>query len=308
MSKIMDLFFTMTMLGLFLMVACTGNSVSTAPAETDNKSTIQSEALSDPSKRIDVCEPLAAPGVAFPRQEFTEGPREVMEAELVGKLLFLDGCLQIDSLYGDGNVIPVWPAEFTLKVEGDTLIILDGDGNPVIREGEEVYMSGGEGSDYGLLDCVRQQLPETCRGRYWYVGEGVRPNLRFDSDLFSLSLITSTQRTAILLQKMPILDEWTEKPSTITGKLVLYTLMRCPRIQSSDNSDFMPIWPPGYAMGFNNGKVEIRNKSGKVIVREGGEITLLGGLIPHSWESEEYRQLYHELPGDCQAPYWIVSE
>lgn len=309
MLKTRYLFLSISTLGLLFMVACSGNSAATLPTRAESTSVSATEVLNDPSEFIDVCEPVDLPGIAFPRQEYVEGPREVMEAELIGTVVLRDGCLQIDSLYGEGPVIPVWPAEFSVTVEEDTLIVLDGDGNPLIRTGEEVYMGGGEGNENGLLECVRQQLPETCSGRYWYVGEGVRPNLHFDSELFSLSLITSTERTAILLEKKAILDEWKEAPTTITGKLVLYSPMRCPRIQSESGvSDFMPIWPHGYSMDFNNGKIEIRNATGKVMASEGDQITLSGGAIPHSWDSEEYRQLFHELPGDCPAPYWIVSE
>jgi hypothetical protein len=259
---------------------------------------------------IDVCESLNIPGVAFPRQEYVEGPREMGAAELVGKLELVEGCLQVDSLYGDGRIIPVWPAEYTLSNEDDGLIILDGDGNLLIREGEEVYMGGGEGSDSGMLVCVRRQLPKTCSGKFWYVGDGVRPNLRFDSELFILNVITSTERTAILLQKKPILDEWKGALSTITGKFVLYYPMRCPRIHDENGiTNVLPIWPQGYIMEFNDdGKLQIKDETGKLIAKEGDELTLPGGSIPHSWESEEYRQMYFNLPGDCHAPHFIVSK
>lgn len=309
MSKARYFFYAMTIFGLLSVVACTPDSTFTPKNEMESQSSPQTEVLATTSDFIDVCEPLAVPGVAFPRQEYVEGPRVVMAAELIGTLQLKNDCLQIESLYGDGYIIPVWPAEYSLTYEDDTLIILDGEGNPLIREGDEVYMGGGEGNSNGLLECVRQQLPASCNGKFWYVGSGVRPNLRFDSELFNLSLITSTERTAILLQKMPILDEWKDEPSTITGKLVLYTPMRCPRIQSETGvSDFMPIWPQGYSFEFIEGNIEIRDKNGNLIAREGDELTLSGGGIPHSWDSEEYRQLYYELPGDCYAPHFIVDE
>lgn len=49
---------------------------------------------------IDVCEPLDVPGVAFPRQKYVEGPREMGAAELVGKLELVEGCLQVDFYTG----------------------------------------------------------------------------------------------------------------------------------------------------------------------------------------------------------------
>ena len=172
-------------------------------------------------------------------------------------------------------------------------------------------MGGGEGSELSLLGCVRRQLPKKCSGKFWYVGDGVRPNLRFDSDLFHLSVITSTERSAILLEKRPILDEWKELPSTISGQLVLYTPSRCPRLFSESGmtrTDYVPIWPSGYNMEFKDNKLIVKDETGNVIASEGDELTLSGGGIPHSWESEEYRQLSYNIPGDCYAPYWIVGE
>ena len=54
--------------------------------------------------------------------------------------------------------------------------------------------------------------------------------------------------------------------------------------------------------------MEVRDKSGNLIAGEGNEISLFGGGIPHKWDSEEYRNLYDELPGDCHAPYFIVDD
>ena len=288
------------------IAACTNQSVVDGISNTEIQPEASDEEIPPP---IDVCEPFDIPRVAFPRQEYMEGSRAMMAAELVGKLALVDGCLQVDSLYGDGTIIPVWPAEYTIASEGDSLVIFDGDGNPLIREGEEVYMGGGEGSESGMLECVQQQLPDSCNGKFWYVGDGVRSNLRFDSELFNLSLITTTDRTAILLEKKPILDEWKGSPSTISGKLVLYTPSRCPRIQSeSGTKNYLPIWPPGYSMEFTNGKLVLIDESGSMIATEGDELTLSGGGIPHNWESEEYRQLYYNLPGDCHAPHWIIDK
>ncbi|MCJ7702785.1 MAG: hypothetical protein MUO62_14475 [Anaerolineales bacterium] len=297
----------LAIIAVFLFTTeCTNQSVVDGTSTTEIEPEASGEELPPP---IDVCEPLDISGVAFPRQEYVKEPRAMMEAELIGTLVLIDGCLQIDSLYGDGAVIPVWPAEYTIVTEGDSYAILDGDGNPLIREGEEVYMGGGEGNESGMLECVQQQIPNSCSGKFWFVGDGVRPNLRFDSELFNLSLITTTERTAILLQKKPILDEWKESPSTITGKFVLYTPSRCPRIHNETGmTNYLPIWPPGYTMEFMDGKLAVMDKSGTIIASEGDELTLSGGGIPHSWNSDEYRQLYYNLPGDCHAPHWIVGE
>jgi hypothetical protein len=299
----------LVLLTLILMAATAcASKIEPTPEKTSDSPPLPETIEAAPP--IDVCEPLDVPGVAFPRQEYVAGPREMGAAELIGKLELVDGYLQVDS-YGDGWIIPVWPAEYTLAYKDSVLTIFDGDGNPLIREGEEVYMGGGEGYDGGLLNCVRQQLPDTFNRKFWYVGDGVRPNLRFDSDLFHLSVITSTERMAILLEKRPILDEWIESPSTISGKFVLYTPSRCPRLfyeSGMTRIDYLPIWPSGYNMEFKDNKLIIKDETGNIIASEGDELTLSGGGIPHSWESGEYRHLNNNIPGDCYPPYWIVGE
>lgn len=305
MLSVKHLFLTI-ITGVIFIAACTNQS--NFDLNTDTK--MEPEVLKEESPPpIDVCEPLDVPGVAFPRQEYVEGPREMMAAELIGALRLVDGYLQVDSLYGDGAVIPIWPAEYTLAYKDESLTIFDGDGNPLIRVGEEVYMGGGEGYGSGMLECVRQQLPDSYTGKFWYVGDGVRPNLPRDSELVQFDVITTTERTAILLHKQPILDEWIEEPSIVAGILRFYYPQRCPRIQSESGiTDYLPIWPPSYSLQMVDGLIEILNTSGEVVAREGEEVVLSGGGPPHSWDSEQYRQLHYNTPGDCFGPYWIVIQ
>jgi hypothetical protein len=258
---------------------------------------------------IDICATPAVPGVAFPRQGPIEGPRVMMEAELIGQLVLVDGCLRIESRHSTESLLLIWPPEFGLVAEGDEIQVLDGEGQVVARVGEEVYMGGGGGSATGLAECVQEQLPAACTGPYWIVGDGVRPNLRRDSDLFSLNVIETPARSFFLLHKQPVLDGWIEAESQTSGKLVLWDYDRCPRLFNENGlGDYLPLWPPDYTATVEDGVIAIVDGSGQVVARVGEQVVLGGGPIPHSWDSEEYRQLYHELPGDCYGPYWIVGE
>jgi hypothetical protein len=258
---------------------------------------------------VDICATPAVPDVAFPRQAPVEGIREVMEAELIGELVLDNGCLRVNSIYGDGSILPVWPPEFTLGAENDVLQVLDGTGQVVARVGEEVYMGGGEGLSRAMAQCMRQQLPAACTGPYWIVGDGTRPNLQRDSDLFSIEVITKPERSLLLLHKKAILEEWADSDSSISGKLVLYEPHRCPRVQSDSGLiDYLPLWPHDYDARIQNGEIEIVNGLGQVAARVGETVHLNGGKIPLDWNSEQYRQLYNKLPGDCTGPYWIVGD
>jgi hypothetical protein len=206
------------------------------------------------AKEIDICAAATVPGVAFPRQGPIEGPRAVMQAELIGRLVLVDGCLRIDSIHGAESLLPIWPPEFGLAAQGDEVQVLDGDGQVVARVGEEVYMGGGESSTPGLAECVREQLPATCTGPYWIVGEGVRPNLRCDSDLFTLEVVEAPARSFFLLHKAPLLDDWIEGRSQASGKLVLWETDRCPRLFSESGlGNYLPLWPPDYGATVEDG-------------------------------------------------------
>ena len=258
---------------------------------------------------IDICATPEVPGVAFPRQGPVEGPRVVMQALLIGRLVLVDGCLRIESVHGEESLLPIWPPEFGLAAEGDGIQVLDGEGRVVARVGEEVYMGGGGGSAEGLAECVREQLPAACGGPYWIVGDGVRLNLKGDSDLFTLEEVETPLRSFFLLHKAPLLDGWIEAESQVSGKLVLWDYDRCPRIFNENGpGDFLPLWPAGYGATVEEGAIAIVDADGRVVARVGEEVTLGGGPIPHSWDSEQYRQLFQELPGDCSPPYWIVGE
>ena len=259
-------------------------------------------------QEIDICATPSVPGVAFPRQEPVEGIRVTMAAELIGDLVLVDGCLRVNSIYGEVSYLLIWPPEFTLRAEDDESQVLDGDGQVMARVGQEVYVGGGEGSAASMPGCVREQLPAACTGPYWIVGDTVRPNLRHDSELFSLDVISATERSLLFLGKTPVLDEWAEEDAPLIGKLVLYDDQRCPRVKDENGLiDYLPIWPPDHRARVENGQVEIVNGSGQVVARVGEEVRLDGGRIPIDWDSGKYRQLLNELPGDCNGPYWVVE-
>jgi len=285
-----------------LLSACYVGSV------TQSTITLEStKVIAESTSTIELCDTPGEPDIPFPRQEAVDGFREVMEAELVGDLVLKGGCLRIESIYNEDSYLPVWPPEFTLGEASGVITILDGEGQVVARVGEEIYMGGGIGAANAIADCARRQLPDTCGGPFWIVGEGVRPNLQFDSALIIPEIIRMTSRTAILIHKYPLLDSWVKEPSTITGELHLYPPQRCPRIISdSGMTDALPIWPANYSLHINEDQVEILDGAGQVIAREGEQVTLYGGYIPISWDSEEYRRLYYDVPGDCFGPYWIV--
>jgi len=245
------------------------------------------------------------PGIAFPRQKPTEGFRESMLAQLIGTLRLEGACLQVQSL--DGEVLlPIWPPEFTLRSEGEQALVIDGEGKVAARAGEEVYMAGGYA---GVSDeWVLQQIPAACRGEYFVVGNEVRPNLRYDSNLFALDVVSTTQQTALFLRYKPALDEQLADGGPIAGKLVAYDYSRCLHLQTdSGPGSFTLLWPSGWSLRAGNGEFAVMDDTGQIVARVGDEVTLRGRAIPHDMDFAAYRQLVGELPGDCIGASWLVD-
>ncbi len=245
------------------------------------------------------------PGIAFPRQKPTEGFREAMMAELVGTLRLEGACLYVQSL-GGGSILPIWPPEFTLRLEGDQVLVIDREGQVAARAGEEVYMSGGY---VGVTDeWVLQQIPTACQAETFVVGNEVRPNLSHDSTLFALDLISTTEQTALFLRYKPALDEQVADGGPMAGKLVVYDYYRCLHLQTDEGpGSFTLLWPSDWSARPSDGVVIVVDGTGQAVARVGDQVSLRGRAIPHSVDFPAYRQLIGELPGDCIGASWLVD-
>jgi hypothetical protein len=245
------------------------------------------------------------PGIAFPRQKPTEGFRESMLAQLIGTLRLEGACLQVQPL-GGGVLLPIWPPEFTLRVEGEQVLVIDGQGQVAARAGQEVYMAGGY---VGVSDeWVLQQIPAACRGEYFVVGNEVRPNLRYDSDLFALDVVSTTQQTALFLRYKPALDEQMADGGEIAGKLVVYDYSRCLHLQTEQGPGTVTLlWPSDWSVHASDGELVVVDGTGQAVARVGNEVSLRGRAIPQDMDFAGYRQLVDELPGDCTGLSWLVD-
>jgi hypothetical protein len=245
------------------------------------------------------------PGVAFPRQKPSEGIRESMLAQLIGTLRLDGPCLLVDSL--DGAVLlPIWPPEFTLRSEGDELVVIDGQGQVAARTGEEVYLGGGY---VGVSDeWVLQQIPAACQADTFVVGSEARPNLHYDSDLFALDAVSSPQQTVLFLRYRPALDAQVTDEELRAGTLVAYGYSRCLHLQSDGGpGPFTLLWPPDWSLRVVGGALTVADGAGQAVARVGEEVALRGRAIPHSMEFPAYGQLVGELPGDCIGASWLVD-
>jgi hypothetical protein len=114
------------------------------------------------------------PPVFFIRQGPAVGERVVWEAELIGELVVERGCLRVARSNADTSYLPIWPPVFTLRIEANAVLLLDGAGDVVAGVGADVRVSGGEVRSAERLDeRVRDMLKADCAGPYWVVGSEV---------------------------------------------------------------------------------------------------------------------------------------
>jgi hypothetical protein len=126
----------------------------------------------DVSARFVVSEPPAGAEqkeLTFPVLEKTNS---MMQALLRGTLVEREGCLYIGSKNGEDGQSPLWPHGFSYYRDENVITILDEEGNPVARTGEEVSMGGGliGEPESPLSDELKEKVGD-CEGPYWVVGE-----------------------------------------------------------------------------------------------------------------------------------------
>jgi hypothetical protein len=111
-----------------------------------------------------------------PRPKETATPHvvaTVLTAELIGKLNIVDGCVRIIDRVDNVSSLLVWPPDFEVTIEKDTVRVIGGkvSGNhteALLHDGEMVLFGGGEISQPN--EQLLSSEPPNCPGPYWLVG------------------------------------------------------------------------------------------------------------------------------------------
>lgn len=104
----------------------------------------------------------------FPKQK--EEPNVYMQADLTGELILVDGCLRINDI-DNNNFLLVWPKDFSLRIENNTVQVIDEIGQLVAQEGDTLVIGGGEMPEEHIAEYLAEPLPDNCRGPFWIVGD-----------------------------------------------------------------------------------------------------------------------------------------
>ncbi len=251
------------------------------------------------------------PSVYFPQLKMASGT--YMLALLTGELTLKDGYLCI------GDSIIIWQPDYFLNSDNGTIEVLDKEGKVVARVGEEVVMGGG-GYSAPVEDInrmLKEPLPPDCQGHFWLQGTGTRLSLNFSSELFSLEVIPYNEHEFYFFTKKPLLNGAYSLKEEVTGKFIASygeRLLRCPFFfveekpeENKGSLQFTVFWPADYRARVENGVFEVLDGTGNVVLRDGDEATIEGGVIYGATSGIPW-QLHNELPGGCWQPYLIVNE
>ena len=231
--------------------------------------------------------PEADAQIAFPQHEdqhqiYTTGLPEHIE----GRIQLYRGCIYIRN-----GEIPVWPSDFTMRLEDGHVRILDESGNVVGADGQESVLAGRRvGAADPLGKEISRALPLACPpGNFWIVGDEI-------SELKERArrTIAPLQGSSLIFARQ-IPGMWSDELSISTeGELIADG--DCLRVD--DDERHMIIWPPLFTPHMGNGLIEIRNGDGGTVARVGDRLEMTG------FGSRLMRPHYADR---CPGPYWTVG-
>ena len=225
--------------------------------------------------------------VQFPQHP--DGKRTYTNAlpdHIEGRLQVYRGCIYIRN-----GTIPVWPSDFSLRVEDDLVQVLNESGNVAGVDGEEAFLAGYEvRADDPAGRKISATLPLACPpGNFWIVGDEIG-DLKKQAGRLVVPLEGSS---LIFPRQSPGL--WRDDLSLSTGGDLLHE-GDCLRV--NDPESHMIVWPPLFTPHMRSGVVEIRDGDGLTVARVGDTLELTG------FGSELMRPHYADT---CPGPYWIVG-
>ena len=226
--------------------------------------------------------PLQFPQHPDSRRTYTSALPEHIE----GRLQVSRGCIYIRNGH-----IPVWPSDFSLRVDNDLVQVLDESGNVAAVDGREAFLAGYEvRADSPEGREISATLPLACPpGNFWIVGDEI-------GDLKEKAgrLIVPLEGSSLIFPRQSP-GVWRDDLSLSTeGDLV----HEGDCLRMNDLERHMIVWPPLFTPSMQNGVVEVRDGDGVTVVTVGDRREMTG------FSSKLMRPHYVST---CPGPYWIVG-
>ena len=225
--------------------------------------------------------------IYFPRQApAVAGMDALLEGSLV---LDENGCLRVqhESVPVDDAPIVIWHYDFSLEINGESITVLNGDGEPVGRVGEWTRLGGGEGG----RTLAEPEMPADCPGPYWILGSIETMAEQAIPDIYLQPVSTGSGAIYYFQSKAAVAE------GSISGSLNVED--GCFRVDG-----YTIFWPPDVWPDEDADPLQIvYRKDGieAVLFAVGDEITLTGG----EKTAENYR--FFENKVACPGPFWGVA-
>lgn len=225
--------------------------------------------------------------IYLPRQ----APTDVSMAALnEGRLVEENGCLRVESQGYVETFLVIWPFDSELRVTGEDIEVLNGDGQIIARVGEIARMGGGAVESSTAIGRVRGAFPGlpdyACRGPVWIAGDLETLAEQAIPDFYISPFSSGSRILALFIEQ----SRPSEVEGTLSGELTVDG-DGCMRVDGH-----VILWPPRYFLREDPLRIVAEDRTeiaevGEQIQIEGAEKT-----------SQDYRFFDNKM--SCSGPYW----
>jgi hypothetical protein len=221
---------------------------------------------------------------------YGQQPTEQMDALMEGELSLNGECLGVSVPGGGEFATVVWPSGFSVKFDNGDVVLLDGEGEILAREGDPVSLGGGNSPDQDGE--IADIAPDDCiSDGYWMSGSEVRrlapevePDPAIDDDL-----------TVYFPQWQ---DEDQTDPQSFGGRLVhendcLYL------DHETGGQQRLAIWPPDWSVETDGEEVVVLDENDEELARTGDILSVESRN--GQFDVDEYA-----IPGGCHSMHTMI--
>jgi hypothetical protein len=211
-----------------------------------------------------------------------------------GSLIEANGCLRVTTKGYDEGFLILWPHDTDIRVAGDKIELLNGEGQVAARVGDELRIAGGAMESPPSMARYDELIPglpiDGCPGPYWVAGELETLAAQAVPDIYVDPFTSDGRLLAFFIhQSRPAKNE-----GSLSGTLLVND-QGC--IQVEGNTI---LWPPGVYL--REDPFRLVDSSEETIANIGEEIWISGA----EKSSQEYRYFSNNV--QCPGPYWGAAE
>ncbi len=216
-----------------------------------------------------------------------------MAALMQGSLHLVDGCLRVSSAADEPGFLVLWPNDTEIQFAGETVELLNSQGEIVARAGEPIRLGGGADESPTAGERLAEMIPGMplpgCPGPYWFAAPLETMAQQAAADIYSDPFSSGGLLAHFIYQSVPA-----EAAAEISGELTL-DQDKCIRV-----AGYTVLWPP---------RVWPREAPLRLVWEGETPLAEFGDTIriPGSEKGpDDYR--YFENKINCPGPYWGAAD